>query len=319
MKLSSEIKAGIIVLVGIFMFIMGISYLKSNPIFDNSITLYAVYNNVGGLQTGTPVTINGLTVGKVNNIVFKDQSFSSLVTFTVKSDFEFSKNSTVQLYDTGIIGGKGLQILPINDGARSAKKNDTLKSDTRPGITDLVQEKLAPLQMKVEGAISNADSLLMNVNDVLDNKVKQDLRESIAGLNDLVKSFQVSATSLNVLLEKNKGQLDSTITNINSITGNFAKISDSLSNAGLAGTIHNLQSTVGNLDLLLSKIEKGDGSLGKLLKDEALYNNLADASKELDLLLQDFRLNPKRYVNVSVFGKKQKEYEFPENDPADKK
>ncbi|NJB70307.1 phospholipid/cholesterol/gamma-HCH transport system substrate-binding protein [Saonia flava] len=318
MKISREFKTGAIVLVGIFLFILGFSYLKSNPIFDKSITLYAIYDNVGGLQPGTPVTINGLTVGKVNNIVFKDESFNSLVTFTVKSDFQFAKNSKVELYDTGIIGGKGLQIIPVFDGSRPAQKSDTLMTNIRPGLTDLVQEKLGPLQLKVEGAISNADSLLMNVNDVLDDKTKRDLRESISGLNSLVKNFQTSATALNGLLAENKGQLDSTIANVNSITDNFAKISDSLANAGLGETMKSLQSTVASLDVLLAKMEKGDGSLGKLMKDEELYNNLANASKEMDLLLQDFRLNPKRYVNVSVFGKKQKEYELPENDPAQK-
>ncbi len=318
MKISREIKTGIIVLVGIFLFIMGFSYLKSDPIFDNNITLYAVYNNVGGLQTGTSVTINGFTVGKVKDVKFKDKTGDLLVTFNVNNDFAFSKNSIVELYDTGIIGGKGLRINPIFDGTANVQDYDTLVSNTRLGITELLQQKLNPLQLKVEGAVSNADSLLMNFNDILNEKTKRDLRESISGLNSLVKSFQNSASTLNGLLEKNKGQLDSTIININAITGNFAKLSDSLANAGLAETMRSLQSTVSNLDLLLGKIEKGDGSLGKLMKNEELYDNLANASRELDLLLQDFRLNPKRYVNVSVFGKKQKEYELPENDPAHK-
>ncbi len=318
MKLSREIKTGIIVIGGILLFILGFSYLKSTPLFDNSKTFYAVYHHVGGLQPGTQVTINGFNVGTVNHIKFRDASGSLLVTFSVNSDFTFSKNSKAELYDTGIIGGKGIQINPIFDGAPIAQSGDTLITVTKPGLTELVQQRLTPLQQKIEGTFTNADSLLMNVNEVLDVKAKRDLRESIAGLNKLMASLQGSATVLNGLLRNNQSKLDSSLTNFQELSSNFAKLSDSLNNAGLGRTLANLESTVANLDKILAQVEKGDGTLGKLMKDEELYANLSNASKELDLLLQDFRLNPKRYVNVSVFGKKQKDYSVPEDDPAEK-
>ncbi|EAR01075.1 MlaD family protein [Maribacter sp. HTCC2170] len=318
MKLSREIKTGIIVIGGILLFILGFSYLKSTPLFDNSKTLYAVYHHVGGLQPGTQVTINGYNVGKVNDIRFKDTSGDLLVTFSVNNEFTFSKNSKAELYDTGIIGGKGIQIKPIFDGAAPAQSGDTLITETKPGLTELVQQKLTPLQQKIEGAFTNADSLLMNVNEVLDAKTKNELRESISGLNELMKSLKGSADVMNSLLKNNQDKLDSSLTNFNQLSSNFAKLSDSLNNAGLGRTLTSLESTVSNLDKILGQVEKGDGSLGKLMKDEQLYNNLNNASKELDLLLQDFRLNPKRYVNVSVFGKKQKDYTLPDNDPAEK-
>lgn len=319
MKLSREIKTGIIVLTGILAFIFGLSYLKSSSLFEDSKTFYAVYDHVGGLQPGTQVTINGLTVGNVNSIRFKDGSGKLLVTFSINNDFEFSKNSKAELYDTGIIGGKGIQINPVFDGAPSAKSGDTLITNTKPGLTELVQQKLTPLQMKVEGAVSHADTLLMNVNKVLDDRTRMELRQSIAGLNELIGSFKVSADKLNVLLENNKEQMDNSLKNVDKITSNFSKLSDSLANAGLASTVANFKTTVEKLNSVLAKIENGEGSLGKLAHDEKLYDNLASATRELDLLLQDFRLNPKRYVNVSVFGKKQKDYELPENDPAAEK
>ncbi len=318
MKLSREIKTGIIVLTGIVAFIFGLSYLKSSSLFEDSRTLYAIYDHVGGLQPGTQVTINGLNVGNVNGIKFKDNSGKLLVTLSINSNFEFSKNSKAELYDTGIIGGKGIQINPVFDGERNARTGDTLFTATRPGITELVQQKLTPLQLKVEGAVSHADSLLMNVNTILDEPTKMELQRGIAGLTDLITSFKSSADKLNMLLENNKEQLDNSLKNVDNITTNFSKLSDSLANAGLAETIANFQTTVSRLNTVLGKIEKGEGSLGKLAHDEELYDNLAEASRELDLLLQDFRLNPKRYVNVSVFGKKQKEYELPEDDPAKK-
>lgn len=319
MKLTREAKTGIIIVAGIAAFIFGLSYLKSSPLFDNNKTFYAVYDNVGGLQSGTQVSINGYNVGNVTGINFKDSSGKLLVTFTVSNEFDFSKNSVAELFDTGIIGGKSIQIIPVFDQSEMARSGDTLQSKIKPGITELVQQKLTPLQMKVEGAVSNADSLLMNVNEILDDPTKRELKETIVSLNQLVKSFKGSADNLNVLMENNKQQLDSSLKNVSTITSNFAQLSDSLVNADLAGTLANFQTTVGRLNGILEKIEKGEGSLGKLHKDDALYNNLAEASRELDLLLQDFRLNPKRYVNVSVFGKKQKDYTLPENDPAEQK
>ncbi len=285
--------------------------------FENHKTLYAVYDHVGGIQSGTQVTINGVVVGNVVGIKFKDNKFKSVVTFSVNEGYEFSKNSSAEIYDTGIIGGKGVQIHPVFDGAPMAISGDTLKSSIKPGLTALVQEKLTPLQLKVEGAVSHADSLLINVNDVLDDRTRLELRQSIAGLNELISSFKSSADKLNTLLESNKGQLDRSLKNVDKITGNFSKLSDSLANSGLAETVANFQTTVTRLNNVLGKIEQGEGSLGKLANDEKLYENLTEASKQLDLLLQDFRLNPKRYVNVSVFGKKQKDYELPENDPAE--
>ncbi len=317
MKLSREVKTGIIVVAGIVAFIFGLSYLKSSPLFENNKTFYAVYDNVGGLQPGTQVSINGYNVGNVTSINFKDSSGKLLVTLSINNEFEFSENSIAELFDTGIIGGKGVQIVPVFDDAPRAKSGDTLQSKIKPGLTELVQQKLTPLQMKVEGAVSNADSLLMNVNQILDDPTKRQLQQTIVSLNELVRAFKGSADNLNVLLENNKKQLDSSLKNVSHMTANFSKLSDSLVSADLGATLTEFQTTVSKLNGILSKIERGEGSLGKLHQDDALYNNLADASRELDLLLQDFRLNPKRYVNVSVFGKKQKEYTLPQNDPAE--
>tara|TARA_R110002050_G_scaffold263698_1_gene404320 strand:- start:3624 stop:4589 length:966 start_codon:yes stop_codon:yes gene_type:complete len=318
LKLSREVKTGIIVIGGILLFIMGFSFLKSTPIFDNSKTFYAVYPNVGGLQSGTTVSINGFSVGKVNDIKFLDEKGNLLVTFTVGNDFKFSKNSLVELYDTGIIGGKGLQIRPVFDATGIAQSGDTLQSETRPGITDLAQQKLTPLVRKFESAISGADSVLVNVNSVLDSNTKKELKEVIGGLNVLITSLNKSTTSLNSVLEGNREKLDNSFKNFEVLTSNFAKLSDSLNSAGLGRTLASLESTMASLDQVAQKIENGDGTLGLLMNDKELYSNLNSSSRELELLLQDFRLNPKRYVNVSVFGKKQKDYTVPEEDPADK-
>lgn len=303
--------------MGILCVIFGYSFLKSTSIFDDNLTLYAVYDDVGGLQPGTAVSINGKNVGTVNAVKFKDATGKLLVTFSVNRELAFSKNSTVELYDTGLIGGKGLRVNPIFDGP-AVESKDILQTSTRASLSEVADQKLSPILEKFESALTDADSVMLNVNAVLDTKAKRDLRQTINDLSALMKDLKGAGATLNRLLKNNESKLDKSLTNFEELTSNFAKLSDSLNNAGLGRTLASLESTVSNLNSLMARIEKGDGTLGKLMKDDELYSNLNNASRELDLLLQDFRLNPKRYVNVSVFGKKQKEYEVPEDDPAEK-
>lgn len=318
MKLSREIKTGLIVVMGILCVIFGYSFLKSTSIFDNNLTLYAVYDDVGGLQQGTAVSINGKNVGTVNTVKFKDASGKLLVTFSVNRDLSFTKNSTAELYDAGlIVGGKGLRIIPSFEGA-AVVTGDYLTTTRKASLSEVADQKLSPILEKFESALTDADSVMLNVNEVLDTKAKGDLRQAISDLSTLMNDLKGAGGTLNRLLKNNESKLDKSLTNFEELTSNFAKLSDSLNNAGLGRTLASLESTVSNLNNLMGRVEKGEGTIGKLMKDEELYNNLNGASRELDLLLQDFRLNPKRYVNVSVFGKKQKEYEVPEDDPAGK-
>ncbi|TMM53812.1 MCE family protein [Maribacter algarum] len=316
MKLSREIKTGLIVVMGILCVIFGYSFLKSTSIFDNDLTLYAIYDDVGGLQPGTAVSINGKNVGTVNTVKFKDASGKLLVAFSVNRDLIFTKQSTVELYDTGLIGGKGLRINPSFEGAAVAT-GDYLETSRKASLSEVADQKLSPILEKFESALTDADSVMLNVNEVLDTKAKGDLRKAISDLSALMADLKGAGGTLNRLLKNNESKLDKSLTNFEELTSNFAKLSDSLNNAGLGRTLASLEGTVSNLNNLMSRIEKGDGTIGKLMKDEELYTNLNNASRELDLLLQDFRLNPKRYVNVSVFGKKQKQYEVPEEDPAE--
>lgn len=316
MRISREIKTAVIGIGGILLFILGYSYLKSSSLFENNKTLYVVYSHVGGLQPGTAVSINGFTVGKVNSVGFLDASGNLLVTFSVDDSFEFSKNSTAELYDTGIIGGKGIQILPAFDQGPIAKAGDTLVSSIKPGVTELVQQQLSPLQNKVENVISHADSLLVNINTVMDGRTKKDLKQSIERLHQLIANTEKTTEVLSELIVTNKTALEGSIQNVHRITEDLAMLTDSISQMGLTTTFQKLSNTAASLDQIIAGIQAGEGSLGKLTKDAEMYEYLTKTSRELSLLLQDLRLNPKRYINVSVFGKKSKPYTLPEQDPA---
>ncbi|MCM5663761.1 MlaD family protein [Galbibacter mesophilus] len=314
MKLSKELKTGIIVIGGIVLFILGFTFLKGNDLFNESRTYYAVYDSVDGISTGTGVSINGLQVGNVNDIQFINGKGNLLITFTVDSEFQFSKNSVAEIFDTGIIGGKSLRVVPVYDGSPQSQSGDTLRSHVEPGLTDLVTEKLNPLQKGIDNLLKNADSVMVGVDDILDDESRKNIKSSIENLDKVIANFAGASGTLKELLQDNQEKLDRSFTNIDNLSANLSNVSDSLAKADIGAALADLQSSMAKLDNIMTKIESGDGSVGKLLNDEELYANLTQSSLELELLLEDLRLNPKRYVHFSLFGKKAKPYEAPEEE-----
>jgi phospholipid/cholesterol/gamma-HCH transport system substrate-binding protein len=315
LKITREVKTAILVISGIVLFIFLFSYLKGENLLDSSRTYYAVYDNVEGLKPSTAITINGFQVGKVKSITFKgDGSAKLLVTLMIDNDFQFSKNSTAQIHDLGLIGGKGVEIIPIFDGAPVAASGDYLKTNVKAGITELVNKRLTPLQEKIEAVMVNVDSLLTNVNVLFDEDTKNNITGSIKDLSATISNFKEASSSVNSLIASNDDKLGRTIANFENTSANFSKLSDSLAKIDLSRTIEDFQNTITRVDNLLANVENGNGSIGKLLKDESLYNNLEGASQQLKQLLEDIKLNPKRYVHFSVFGKKDKRYDAEGNE-----
>jgi phospholipid/cholesterol/gamma-HCH transport system substrate-binding protein len=310
LKITKEIKAGILVIASISLFIWGYSYLKGKDILNDYKTFFVKYDNVEGLASTAPITINGLVVGQVSGIKLQPNG-EILVQLQIKNDFPFSKSSVVAIYEPGLIAGKQLQIIPNFKDNSVAVSGDTLTSSVKKGLTDLVSDKLAPLQQKIEKMIVNADLLLTNLNEVLDTKSKENLKNSISNLSKTIEGINSVVDNTNSILLNNKGNIDKTLTNLNKVSTDFSKISDSLSKANITKVVTNLEKTLSNVDKIMNDLQSGKGSLGKMVKDDALYNNLEKTSKELELLLQDLRLNPTRYVNVSLFGKKNKPYKAP--------
>ncbi|WP_333693699.1 MlaD family protein [Flavobacterium sp.] len=311
MKITREIKTAILVLSSILIFIWGYSFLKGTDLLTSHKTFFVLYDDVEGLMPSAPVTINGLIVGKVKEVSFSDNTGKIKVELQISSDFPISKSSIARIYEPGLIGGKQIQIVPNFQDKNLAESNEYLTGGVKPGLTDLVTEKLTPLQDKIEKMMVNADLLLTNLNQVLDDKTKQNLKNSIANLDQTLKEFSESSKTINTLLAENKQKLNQTTSNLEVASSNFAKISDSIAKSNLKKTISNLETTLANVNQIMSDVQAGKGSMGKLVKDDALYNNFSKSSKELELLLQDLRLNPTRYVNVSLFGKKNKPYVAP--------
>lgn len=318
MKITREIKTAILVIASILLFIWGYSFLQGRDLLNTYRMFYVQYDNVEGLSTSAPVTINGLTVGRIMQIKLIPETGKLQVEIQVKSDFPISKSSTIDIYEPGLIGGKQIQIVPNFQDPVMAESGDFFKGRNVPGLTSLVGEKLTPLQEKIERVAAETDLLLKNINAVLDDKSKANLRESIAKLNVLMGEFEKTSKSVNQIIDKNQLNITGSLTNLNKTTANFSKLSDTLANAKIGQALKNFENSMKGVDKIVTNFDKistdlqgGKGTMGKLLNDDQLYKNLNETSTELELLLQDLRLNPTRYINVSLFGKKNKPYIAP--------
>ncbi|WP_313807679.1 MlaD family protein [Flavobacterium sp.] len=319
MKITREVKTAVLVISSILLCFWGYSFLKGKNLFDNSRKFYVVYDNVEGLAPSAPVTINGLTVGKVSTITIQENTGKLLVEIQMNNDVPIAKSSTANIYEPGFIGGKQIAIEPNFNDKNFAKSGDYLQPAVKLGLTASLEKNLAPIQEKLDKLLLNADAMITNINNVLDANTQANLKKTIAELNTTMTNFSSISSDLKKISAENKDKLGSVVTNLDKTTGNFAKISEDLEKANLGATVQNLEKTLVSVNKMMADMEAGKGTMGKLMKDEAMYNNLTKASKEIELLLQDLRLHPTRYVNVSLFGKKEKPYVAPTTTEEPKK
>ena len=314
MKFSKEIKVGLLTVGAIALFIFGYQYLKGRNLLRKDRSFYAVYKNVEGLTKSAPVTINGLSVGNIDDIDFLDSSGKLLVKFHVDEAFKFSSESVARVYSTGLIGGKALEIVPdFESKARMAQPGDTLVSNTAAGIQGQMMDEFLPLKDKIEHLVVNADSAINKINQTLNPKLRSSIDSNLEELTKTMREIRLISNNANQLLANNQDELDRTIKNLDTTTENFARISDTLANVEIAGTIKEMEAAIAKMNGVLDGVASGEGTLGKLMTDDALYINLEKMTKQAEELMQDLKLNPKRYVHFSVFGKKPGEYEDPES------
>tara|TARA_A100001011_G_scaffold178706_1_gene187495 strand:+ start:2368 stop:3309 length:942 start_codon:yes stop_codon:yes gene_type:complete len=313
LKINREIKTAILVLGGIALFIYGFSFLKGNSIFKNSKTIHAVYDEVEGLMTGAKVSINGLSVGKISRIDFLPNTTKILVTMEVRQKLNISSESAAMLYETGLIGGKAISLIPLFDPKNILKEGDTLEAKVKPGLTELINRQIEPLQIKIESMLSSADSLFAGVSNVLDNDTQNNLKNTLENLSITIQNLNKASLAAVEILDRNQHQINATFSNFKETSDNLKIITDSISNAQISYTIKEFTKTIEGLNSIVSSIDSGKGTAGKLINDETLYQGLNDATTELQTLLSDLKNYPKRYVHFSLFGKKEKPYIKDEN------
>jgi len=300
MAISKEVKIGAIVFSGIIVLYFGINYLKGKDFFSSEKHVYALYERVEGLAPSNIIEINGLKAGFVREIkLLPDHSGRILVTMNLQSGLKIPRNSVAQIYSTDLLGTKGIRLI-FGTSKEDLQDGDTLFADLQKSLSEEVNAQVAPVKQKAENLLASLDSVAQILRDVFNEETKQNLKNSFASISTSLRSIQKITTNIDTL------KIKQILANVESFTHNFSAISDTLKRANLAGTIENLKKTVDEASAVFEKINKGKGSMGKLMNDDSLYVNLNAASKSLDELLKDLKANPKRYVHISVFGGKGK-------------
>ena len=319
MKISKEFKIGIVVLSAIAAFIWGIIFLKGSNLFSHKYYLYAVYPKIDNLIPANPVLINGFKIGQVNAISLFQQGGKNkvLVKFLLTEDVMIPKGSIAKAISSDLLGSKAVEII-YSDATEFAKSGDTLTASTEEGFKEALDKRIAPIQAKAENLISSMDSVMSVVSLILNTKTRDNLDKSFESVRKAILTLEQTAYKLDDLVGSEKVKISSVLNNLNQITTNLNKngqridniisnvssMTDSLAKAQLKDAISNADKSMKELNIMLGRINEGQGTIGKLAKNDSLYNNLNKSSEDLDKLLKDLRMNPERYIHFSVFGKK---------------
>lgn len=313
MKISNETKIGVLAVVAIAIMILGFNFLKGKNLFEKNDKIYAVFPKVTGLTTSNPVMINGLQVGMVYKIdnISKNITDGILVTINLARDVNIPKNSVASI-SADLLGGATVNI-DLGNSTDYVQNGDTLGSRMKAGLLDEVTASLNPALKNLDGTLQSLDSLIQVVGTYFDPATKNNFQKIFANLSAASASVNTLVSSHNSSLNKTldnvsriTGNLDSNKQTINATLGNLQATSQHLADLKLEETIKSLNTTMASLNGVIAKANSKDGSIGLLLNDKKLYNNLESTTRSLNTLLDDLRVHPKRYVNVSVFGKKDK-------------
>ena len=304
MRLSKEIKAAFFVLSTILLFIFGFNFLKGSSLLDKQKTIYAVYDEVDGLLVGANVMINGLSIGNVTELDFLTNSTKILVTLKVKDKLNFSSKSTASIYETGVLGGLAISIDPIFERESIVKTGDTLNSSVRPGLTELINRQIEPLSRQLQSTITSVDSIFTGASNVLNRKTQEEIKESINVLTSAIKAINNSSIIIEKTLTDKNTQINNTIDNFEKISSSLSEVSEELNSFGLSNLLANLEVSVDGISSIVNKLESDNSTIGKLINEDEVYNNLNSSIESLNSLIIDIKSNPKKYVHFSVFGRK---------------
>ena len=308
MKFTKEIRVGFLAVLGIMMSVFSYNYLKGINLFDKNRKFTVKYEKVDGLSVSNPVTMNGFKIGKVQKINFNSKNTRELlVDIIIDNDVIFPKTSLAELYETGLIGGKAIAIIPdYKNDSTIAIDGDYLKGVIKPGLTELVNQILPQVQLQIEAVMKNAEIVLQNINTLFDDETKKELKSSIEDFSNLTSSLSETSDEISKLIADNSENLTNSLSDFRSASNNIKSITDSLNSDDIKSITINLNSLVNNLNSITTSLKNSEGTAGKLINDKSIYDNLENATNQLNRLIEDIKLNPNRYINFSVFGKKNK-------------
>lgn len=320
MKITKEVKVGIVALIAIGFFIYGFNFLKGKNLFSHQRRFYAVYNDIDGLVEANPLMVNGYKIGIIGDIeLAKDTTNRVVVTLLLEDELKVPENSIAKVVSSDILGSKAIQLI-MGNSREYAEDGDTLWSAQEDNLKQSVNKAIAPLQKKAEGLIASIDSVMVVVQQVFDANTRQNLAKSFESIKLALTSLETTSYRLDTLVLNERVKISSILTKINVLTGtlasnsdklgnainNFSNISDSIAKSNLTSAINNADIALSQASGIMGKINRGEGTMGMLINNDSLYRKLDKSSADLDKLLLDLRINPERYVRVSVFGRKDK-------------
>lgn len=316
MKISKEIKAGLIALIAIVGFVLLYQFMKGKSLFTTDDIYYAKYDDVEGLEASSPVSLNGLKVGQVDKIIpitDKSGKIHFVIKVVVDDEFKFPKGSTLEIFEPGLMSGKQMRINMVYGGP-IAKDGDTLSGAYKPNLLNGLSSQIKPVKDQLQNVLGRIDSLTNSANQVINKENREEIKSLLINLNRTVASFESTSRNANSLLANNDGRVQKVLDNANlavlsanTAVGKYGNLADNIDVKKLNNTVDNLDKTVNNLNSVIADMKSGKGSLGKMLNDDKLYENLENTSKNLNDLVVDLKTNPKRYINISVFGKNNKD------------
>lgn len=319
MKISNETKVGALTAIAITLLILGFNFLKGKTLFKTGNYIYARYSDSKGLMVSNPVLINGFQVGSVSDIENADKNLSSIVvTIKLKDNYNIPNNSVASIKDNPL-GSPSIAVV-LGDSKAFLKTGDTLLTAASAGLLGDVMNKLGPVGDQIKTTVHTLDSVLKNINTIFNPYTKNNLQSVIANMNRTTASLMISSASIQAMLNQQSGAIAKSMDNVSSFTKNLAanndkitrtlanaeRTTDNFSKADITGTVDKLKQSVNNLNSILEKVGSSDGTLGRLMNDKTLYNNLTNTVRSANILMDDLRVHPKRYVNISVFGRKDK-------------
>jgi phospholipid/cholesterol/gamma-HCH transport system substrate-binding protein len=311
LKISNETKIGALTVVSVAILILGYSFLKGNDVFTTENKFFAVYTDVTGLTVAKPVLVNGFQIGRVSHLTLLP-SGKTLVEFKVQEKYSVPKNTLAKL-DGDLLGNKTINFV-LGNSKIMAESNDTLDASVKGSLAETLQ----PVQKKAELIVAKMDSILSSVNNIMNPRFQKNVDRSFNSIANTLQSLEGTTKKVDALVGNQSIRINNILANVESISANlkssnkyltgtlanFNKISDDVARGNIKETLENANKAVADLQATIAKINAGQGSLGLLLNDDKMYNNLKDASANLNNLFIDIKAHPKNYVSFSVFGGK---------------
>lgn len=334
MKIKREIKIALITILAIIIFVWGFNFLKGKNVFSSQRYFYAKYSQVNGLVEANPVLINGLKVGQVDNIYFNPNGSGDIIVKMVitNPDVKIPAKTIAKIFSSDFLGSKAIELKLIDSLISKngkierlyCKSGDTLLGAMASSIQEEVSVQMIPLKQKAERMMSSMDSVLAVIQYVFNEETRENLAKSFESIKFTIKNLERTSYNIDTLVVTQRYRLSAILANVESIStniknnnqkitnviNNFSDLSDSLAKSKIATTISNANKAIKDFSEITEKINKGEGSMGMLINNDTLYKNLEHSSKQLDLLMEDMRLHPKRYVHFSVFGKSDKKQPY---------